>query len=429
MSSAGAASHPSWDDVRSRGRAGCPASRTARRVAPLRLPRHQPDRGRRHRRRPSGRPSRDAAVVLPHPADRRTRAPWSTRSNRARSRICPGRTQSTRAASSSSGLEASARPACGGSRWSTRPAARSPTSSRVDAGTVELVRAVRRGGRLVGRSGPAVLRRLGRRRRSRPTSPRPRSCIGSRIARSTHRRAALDDGVAHDRVRHPAADGRLVRATKGSSATRTRWCRRRRTPATRTTCRRRDVTRTIGADELVLLDLWGKLDQPGAVFADITWVGYTGRRRAGAVRPGVRRGRARRATRRSRSCSSGRAPAGEMRGCEVDRAALDRAARRRLRRRRSCTGPATASASRSTATASTWTTTKPTTTGGCCPAPASRSSRRVLPGLRRPVGNQHDRARRATPTVTGPLQTRNSGSRVARRNRCPPARPRCFTRC
>jgi len=27
----------------------------------------------------------------------------------------------------------------------------------------------------------------------------------------------------------------------------------------------------------VLLDLWGKLDRPGAVFADITWVGYTGR--------------------------------------------------------------------------------------------------------------------------------------------------------
>jgi Xaa-Pro dipeptidase len=36
--------------------------------------------------------------------------------------------------------------------------------------------------------------------------------------------------------------------------------------------------RTIGRDELVLLDLWGKLDRPGAVFADITWVGFTGQR-------------------------------------------------------------------------------------------------------------------------------------------------------
>jgi Xaa-Pro aminopeptidase len=33
----------------------------------------------------------------------------------------------------------------------------------------------------------------------------------------------------------------------------------------------------IGADELLLLDLWGKLAQPGAVFADITWVGFMGR--------------------------------------------------------------------------------------------------------------------------------------------------------
>ena len=39
-----------------------------------------------------------------------------------------------------------------------------------------------------------------------------------------------------------------------------------------------DRTRVIHADELVLLDLWGKLDVPGAVFADITWVGYTGAR-------------------------------------------------------------------------------------------------------------------------------------------------------
>ncbi len=33
--------------------------------------------------------------------------------------------------------------------------------------------------------------------------------------------------------------------------------------------------RPIGPDMVVLLDLWGKLDRPGAVYADITWVGYT----------------------------------------------------------------------------------------------------------------------------------------------------------
>jgi Xaa-Pro dipeptidase len=36
------------------------------------------------------------------------------------------------------------------------------------------------------------------------------------------------------------------------------------------------VTRTIAGNELVLLDLWGKLRAPGAVFADITWMGFTG---------------------------------------------------------------------------------------------------------------------------------------------------------
>jgi len=37
-----------------------------------------------------------------------------------------------------------------------------------------------------------------------------------------------------------------------------------------------DAHRPIRADELVLLDLWGKLPESGAVFADITWVGFTG---------------------------------------------------------------------------------------------------------------------------------------------------------
>jgi Xaa-Pro aminopeptidase len=36
------------------------------------------------------------------------------------------------------------------------------------------------------------------------------------------------------------------------------------------------VNRAIGTNELVLLDLWGKLETPGAVFADITWMGFTG---------------------------------------------------------------------------------------------------------------------------------------------------------
>ena len=38
----------------------------------------------------------------------------------------------------------------------------------------------------------------------------------------------------------------------------------------------REVYRAIRPAEVLLLDLWGKLKRPGAVFADITWVGYTG---------------------------------------------------------------------------------------------------------------------------------------------------------
>jgi Xaa-Pro aminopeptidase len=38
----------------------------------------------------------------------------------------------------------------------------------------------------------------------------------------------------------------------------------------------RDTSRQVRPNELLLLDLWGKLDQPGAVYADITWTGFAG---------------------------------------------------------------------------------------------------------------------------------------------------------
>lgn len=38
----------------------------------------------------------------------------------------------------------------------------------------------------------------------------------------------------------------------------------------------RESSRAINPNELVLLDLWGKLSAPGAVYADITWMGFTG---------------------------------------------------------------------------------------------------------------------------------------------------------
>jgi Xaa-Pro dipeptidase len=81
-----------------------------------------------------------------------------------------------------------------------------------------------------------------------------------------------------------------------------------------------DRHRRIGPNEVLLLDLWGKLAAPGAVFADITWMGFTGRQppepvarawtaltgardaAASFVRDGIRAGR-------------------DLRGWQVDRAA------------------------------------------------------------------------------------------------------------
>ncbi|MXZ73463.1 MAG: aminopeptidase P family protein [Acidobacteria bacterium] len=80
--------------------------------------------------------------------------------------------------------------------------------------------------------------------------------------------------------------------------------------------------RPIGADMVVLLDLWGKLDRPGAVYADITWVGYT----AAGVPPAVaeRFAAARDAREAAVALVTERAATGApLAGWEVDRAARE----------------------------------------------------------------------------------------------------------
>jgi len=78
----------------------------------------------------------------------------------------------------------------------------------------------------------------------------------------------------------------------------------------------------IVADQVLLLDLWGKISEQGAVFADITWVGFT------AARPAPEPARAFTAIARARDAAvalvdeaakSGR----DLQGWEVDRAARD----------------------------------------------------------------------------------------------------------
>jgi Xaa-Pro aminopeptidase len=80
--------------------------------------------------------------------------------------------------------------------------------------------------------------------------------------------------------------------------------------------------RAIHAGEVVLLDLWGKLPSPGAVYADITWVGFT------AESVPETYGRAFDAARDGRDAAialvKARVAAGqEIRGFEVDRACRD----------------------------------------------------------------------------------------------------------
>jgi Xaa-Pro aminopeptidase len=78
--------------------------------------------------------------------------------------------------------------------------------------------------------------------------------------------------------------------------------------------------RPIRPNEVLLLDLWGKLPDPGAVFADITWIGFTGRdvpepyARAFAA---ARDGRDAAVELVRTAARAGR----ELRGFEVDRAA------------------------------------------------------------------------------------------------------------
>ena len=79
-------------------------------------------------------------------------------------------------------------------------------------------------------------------------------------------------------------------------------------------------SRTIGAGEVIVLDLWGKLREPGAVYADITWVGFSGSRVPETVAQAfgaIVRARDAGIALVQASAADGR----DLRGWEVDRAA------------------------------------------------------------------------------------------------------------
>jgi Xaa-Pro dipeptidase len=84
----------------------------------------------------------------------------------------------------------------------------------------------------------------------------------------------------------------------------------------------REVHRAIRPDEAVLIDLWGKLPEPGAVYADITWMAFTGTTPPGelvAAFTAARDGRDAAVALVQDATRAGR----ELRGYEVDRACRD----------------------------------------------------------------------------------------------------------
>jgi Xaa-Pro aminopeptidase len=82
-----------------------------------------------------------------------------------------------------------------------------------------------------------------------------------------------------------------------------------------------ETSRRVGPNEVVLLDLWGKLDRPGAVYADITWTGFSGDAPSEVVRVFETVIRARDAA--LAAVQTGISAGRHVEGWEVDRAARD----------------------------------------------------------------------------------------------------------
>ena len=145
-----------------RRRAGGARRRRHRRLAAVRLPRPESDGRRRDRRRAPGRTPRHPALVLPDSRHRRAARPGPRDREELAGASARHDARGTPAAISS-------KPAC--ARCSTgmrrvameySPGCAIPYVARVDAGTIELVRAGGRGRGVLRRSHPALLDRLGR---------------------------------------------------------------------------------------------------------------------------------------------------------------------------------------------------------------------------------------------------------------------------
>ena len=322
---------------------------------------------------PAGRPSGDAPLVLPDSRHRRAARARARHRDATRSRTCPARPSRYAGRDQlEAGLKRLVSPASGASRWKYSPNCAIPYIARVDAGTIELVRQfgvdVVSSGDLVQRFAAVWDAAAIATHRSGVREALPREGPRVRRDRAAHARRRADD-----RVRHPAADGRLVsrrRARQRLGPERLGGGERRQ-PAL--PADRRGIG-AIGPDELVLLDLWGKLDRPARSLPTSPGWATPARACPSATRT------------RSRPIAAARDAAialvqdaaregRELRGWQVDRAASSVLRGAGLRRPHPAPHRPQPGRDRCTATASTWTTTRRTTIAGCSPAPASRSSR------------------------------------------------------
>ena len=163
------------------------------------------------------------------------------------------------------------------SRWNTRRCAPFPTCRGWMPGRLEMVRAE------ASRSfRPAISsnssRRHGRANSWRPIGRRRRRCIASRIGRSRRPPQAIARGRSLTEYDLQQQMMRLVRGGGAGHAIRHRSSRSAAMPETRITCRRLTVPGRLSPTRSCLLDLWGKKQDKGAVFADITWVAVTATR-------------------------------------------------------------------------------------------------------------------------------------------------------
>jgi Xaa-Pro dipeptidase len=154
------------------------------------------------------------------------------------------------------------------------PAGAIPYLSRVDAGTAEAIRA--RGIEIVS-SGDLVQRfeaswtpaQLDTHKRASEALYRIKDRAFEAVAKAARQGHATEYDIQQQMVGW-FADEHLVSDSAPVVALRENAGNPHYLPTAKT-------AKPIVADELVLLDLWGKLNEPGAVFADITWVGFIGR--------------------------------------------------------------------------------------------------------------------------------------------------------